>query len=159
MTNIKKTYELEPGLHSGYLSEVLKSFCVIYVCKTLSSAKCLKQKTISPYACEFLSTAYLHFIPASGNFPLPIIHWAITTLGLYNISTFWRYRLNWSNCVKTLITKTGISIPSPTPSSKVQFFTLVTSFIQDDLLIYDNSVGVLDTICPNIIFQIDLIGV
>ena len=43
----------------------------------------------------------------------------------------------------------GISMPSLTPSSKVQLCSVDTSFIKNDFLINDKPVGVLDTKRPN----------
>ena len=42
-----------------------------------------------------------------------------------------------------------MSIPFHTPSFETQLFSVVTSFIKDDLLFYDNSVAAIDTKCPN----------
>ena len=60
----------------------MKSFCVKYGCKKLSLAKYLKQETLSPYACDFLSTTYRKFIPASGQCSLTRKDCALTTVSV-----------------------------------------------------------------------------
>ena len=61
--------------------------------------------------------------------------------------------------MKPTITKIGVSIPFPTPRSKFQLISVVTSFIRDDHSIYDYSVVVLETICHKINFGFDKLGI
>ena len=60
-------------------------FCVTNDCKILSLAEGRRHERFPPYACKNLSTAYLHFIPASGYFSQSIVQCAITSVGLPNV--------------------------------------------------------------------------
>ena len=155
---LSKTFQTETGPAFGYVLEVLKPFCVIFGCKMLSLAQCLKEETISLYACEYLSIALLQFVPESGYFDFQEYIGHLLHL-VYKMYHFWCCWLNWSLCINPTITKGSISIPSPTPSSQVLLFSVGSFFVKDHLLIYDNSVSAPDTIWPSISFWFDMLGV